>query len=470
MLKENIISMELKPGAMVSENELAAQLGLSRTPVREALMDMAQYGLVDILPQRGSRISLIDYALVEEARFAREVLEVAILSIVCENVTEESLAQLRQNVRFQQLSQEPEMSGTFDMMELDNEFHRLLFHIAHKDNTVRMLEGMMVHFDRVRALSLSVVKDQKIISDHLAICDAIERRDVAAAQAVMTKHLSRVNVDEATIRAACPAAIVEGSWAEADITALTEDASIRAAAQQLASQGVKYAVVTLKDATGVVYYASQVPAAAASPASVTVDPARVAAIFREEGLIPVAKLAAFRDPAGARADHAMAIGYTGQAYLWLDNKASADGKPWLNPYADAAVQYIGDLIDELHTAGFEQVVLENVQFPASTSSKQDYGTTNGVSRADQLRADMAVWEQRFGSRVTLWYSYTLAEVADTSSTLGVPAAQLGVKNLVVRVPSASTMTAEERAALVQAQTEAGVEHVVVRDNAAGSYE
>ena len=188
----------------------------------------------------------------------------------------------------------------------------------------------------------------------------------------------------------------------------------------------------------------------------TVDPARVAAIFREEGLIPVAKLAAFRDPAGARADHAMAIGYTGQAYLWLDNKASADGKPWLNPYADAAVQYIGDLIDELHTAGFEQVVLENVQFPASTSSKQDYGTTNGVSRADQLRADMAVWEQRFGSRVTLWYSYTLAEVADTSSTLGVPAAQLGVKNLVVRVPSASTMTAEERAALVQAQTEAGL--------------
>ena len=93
-----------------------------------------------------------------------------------------------------------------------------------------------------------------------------------------------------------------------------------------------------------------------------------------------------------------------------------------------------------------------------------------MSRADQLRADMAVWEQRFGSGVTLWYSYTLAEVADTSNTLGVPAAQLGVKNLVVRVPSASTLTAEERAALVQAQTEAGVEHVVVRDNAAGYYE
>lgn len=68
MLKENIISMDLKPGTMVSENELAAQLGLSRTPVREALMDMSQYGVVDVMPQRGSRISLIDYNLVEEAR------------------------------------------------------------------------------------------------------------------------------------------------------------------------------------------------------------------------------------------------------------------------------------------------------------------------------------------------------------------------------------------------------------------
>ena len=140
----------------------------------------------------------------EEARIARQVLEVAILPIVCENVTEESLVQLKQNVRFQQLSQEPEMSGSFDLMELDNAFHRLLFHIAHKDNTVRMLEGMMVHFDRVRALSLSVVKDQKIIGDHQAICEAVERRDVETAQAVMTRHLSRVKVYEATIRAACP--------------------------------------------------------------------------------------------------------------------------------------------------------------------------------------------------------------------------------------------------------------------------
>lgn len=228
----------------------------------------------------------------------------------------------------------------------------------------------------------TVVRNRDLSASSPASASASSVAESPASSAASEPAASSEAQPEVVTPAVDGTAIVDGSWAEADITALTEDASIRAAAQQLASQGVKYAVVTLKDATGVVYYASQVPAAAASPASVTVDPARVAAIFREEGLIPVAKLAAFRDPAGARADHAMAIGYKGQAYLWLDNKASADGKPWLNPYADAAVQYIGDLIDELHTAGFEQMVLENVQFPASTSSKQDYGTTNGVSRAD----------------------------------------------------------------------------------------
>ena len=58
--------------------------------------------------------------------------------------------------------------------------------------------------DRVRALALTVVKDQKVIDDHRQICDAIERRDVAAAQEIMTKHLTRVKVDEASIRQACP--------------------------------------------------------------------------------------------------------------------------------------------------------------------------------------------------------------------------------------------------------------------------
>ena len=114
---------------------------------------------------------------------------------------------------------------------------------------------------------------------------------------------------------------------------LTDEAAIRAAAQQLAAQGTVYAVIPLKDSTGSVYYASAVPAAAGSLTEAPVDPARIASIFKECGVTPVAQLAAFKDPLAARTVRSMAIRYTGQEYLWLDNKASAGGNPWLNPYS-----------------------------------------------------------------------------------------------------------------------------------------
>lgn len=204
ILKNNIVTMELEPGAMVSENELAAQMGLSRTPVREALMDLAKCRMVDVLPQRGSRIALIDYSLVDEARFAREVLEVAILDLVCESRDDHALSQLRQNLRLQKLAQEPGMGDTLSMMELDDAFHHMLFSIAKKENTYSMLTGMTIHFDRVRHLALGVVKDSRIISDHEAILSAIENRDAQAAKLAMTAHLSRVKVDEEAICSAYP--------------------------------------------------------------------------------------------------------------------------------------------------------------------------------------------------------------------------------------------------------------------------
>ena len=209
VLKDNVVAMELEPGSMVSENELAAQMGLSRTPVREALMDLAKCRVVDVLPQRGSRIALIDYTLVDEARFARQVLEVAILEQVCERATPADLAQLRQNVRLQQMTQDPELGGSFSLMELDDAFHEMLFRIAQKENTYAMLGSMTIHFDRVRSLALNVVKDTKIIADHQAICDAIAARDAVRAQEIMVKHLTRVKVDEETIRRVCPQYIKE---------------------------------------------------------------------------------------------------------------------------------------------------------------------------------------------------------------------------------------------------------------------
>lgn len=202
-LKDNIIHLELKPGGMVSENELAAQMGLSRTPVREALMELAKVRLVDVYPQRGSAVALIDYELVEEARFMRSVLEGAVVELACDMATESDLAEMEENV----VLQRRQLAGgaTERLWSLDNAFHHLLFQMARKEQSYHMMTAFTAHFDRVRNMSLVTVKDSKIVDDHAMILEALAARDKIAARQVMDRHLSRYKVDEAALRSNYPA-------------------------------------------------------------------------------------------------------------------------------------------------------------------------------------------------------------------------------------------------------------------------
>ena len=256
-------------------------------------------------------------------------------------------------------------------------------------------------------------------------------------------------------------AITGGSWAAVDVTALADDAAIRAAAQQLKAQGVDYGLVTFKTADGSIYYASQVAAAAQSIAQTTVDPARIAAIFREEGVIPAAQLAAFTDPVSGYTDRSLAVHYGG-TQLWLDSaSAKTGGKSWLDPSAANAVQYVGDLIEELHGMGFEQVVLTGAQFPNMITRKQEFAAVGGKSRegrAALLAADIGTWQARFDGSVVLWLSYPAQQCTEASDALGAEAVSLGMHNLLV---TADTLDAAAREQLEQAAAEAGVQNVVL---------
>ena len=201
-LKENIIRLELAPGSMLSENELAAQMGLSRTPVREALVELSKVDIVEIYPQRGSAIARIDYDLVEEARFMRLVLEKAVVEQVCALAAPADLQRMRHNLR---LYQECMDAGDSDAgLETDNNFHRILFQIARKDRVFGLIRNMSIHFDRVRRLSLSTVKDTKVLADHTAIVDAVEAGDAPLAVRLMEEHLTRYQYDAEILRGAYP--------------------------------------------------------------------------------------------------------------------------------------------------------------------------------------------------------------------------------------------------------------------------
>ena len=201
-IKENIINLELAPGSQISENELAAEMGLSRTPVREALIELSRVRIIEIHPQKKSTVPLIDYDLVEESRFMRNLLECAVVELDCEMAGPVDLERLSANIRLQKFYLDNYYTN--ELMTLDNQFHGILFEVAKKTQIFALMQNISIHFDRVRSMALSSVKNLKIVQDHVNLVDAIERRDPASAKALMEEHLNRYKIDTAALRAEYP--------------------------------------------------------------------------------------------------------------------------------------------------------------------------------------------------------------------------------------------------------------------------
>lgn len=201
-IKANIVNLELVPGSQISENELAVEMGLSRTPVREALIELSKVEIIESHPQRKSTVSLIDYDLVEESRFMRNLLECAVVELVCEMAGPMDVERLNANIRLQSFY----LDGTYtnELMALDNQFHGMLFEIAKKSRIFELIQNITIHFDRVRGMALSSVKDLKVVQDHQELVEFIRQRDAKAARELMEVHLNRYKIDAAEIRETYP--------------------------------------------------------------------------------------------------------------------------------------------------------------------------------------------------------------------------------------------------------------------------
>ncbi len=193
LLKYNIIQLELEPGCRISENELASQMGISRTPVREALMELAKVGIVEVYPQNGSVVSKIDIKMIAQSRFLRITLEKAVAEQVASEISQENLKKLTENIRLQEFYVD---SGDDRMViRLDDEFHRLLFEIADKKLIHDIINNMMIHEDRIRNMPKSEPRSRQILEDHKRILNAIAEKDPAKARDAMHRHLNAYGID-----------------------------------------------------------------------------------------------------------------------------------------------------------------------------------------------------------------------------------------------------------------------------------
>lgn len=204
LLRDRICRFELPPNERLSEAMLSEQFGVSRTPAREALARLAEQGLVDILPQRGSRVAPLRLENLEKSQFMREALELAILRRAMEGGIRIELAdRLRDEITLQRAYVSVRNKAEFYLS--DDRFHGLIAGFAGRADVVPELTRVKLHMDRFRHLMVAGVEDLPVvIGQHETIVEAIAAGDVTAAEDRMRHHLRRIFAYVGAARARFP--------------------------------------------------------------------------------------------------------------------------------------------------------------------------------------------------------------------------------------------------------------------------
>lgn len=190
-LMERILDMELEPFQELSEARLAAQFGISRTPVREALARLARRGLVDILPQRGTRVSPLSVDRIARSRFIREALERPLARLAAEKMTPEISALLLREIALQQTF--AALGDDQGFLSSDDRFHALIARAAGFETIWDDVREAKFHMDRVRRLSLLSQQNMHlIIGEHQELLERLRAHDVTGADESIALHLVSV--------------------------------------------------------------------------------------------------------------------------------------------------------------------------------------------------------------------------------------------------------------------------------------
>lgn len=191
-LKEEILSLNLRPGDKISEADIAAQFGVSRQPVRDAFSRLANLDLLLIRPQRATEVRRFSSREIEKARFVRAAIEKEVLRRAAENCTDNGAKRLTAALTEQEDAMRAKDLTSFG--QLDYEFHKILCEIAGADYAYDVIMTEKAKVDRLCRLGLS--KENRmplLVEDHRSIADAVIRHDAERAIVQGMLHLSRLD-------------------------------------------------------------------------------------------------------------------------------------------------------------------------------------------------------------------------------------------------------------------------------------
>lgn len=187
-LRRLIVTLELAPNVPLSEKELCARFEISRTPVREALLRLAEHGLVTIAPQHGTFVTGIDPRSVRQAHFLRVHLEIPVVRRLCAQA-DVDFSYPRQLIAQQRVLAEANDFASF--VPIDDYFHEALFDLADLAEVWNIIHRRKAHLDRIRFLQAPQPgKLTTLVREHEDILEAISEGDQHKAEDIIRVHVS----------------------------------------------------------------------------------------------------------------------------------------------------------------------------------------------------------------------------------------------------------------------------------------
>jgi DNA-binding GntR family transcriptional regulator len=198
-LRAELVSLQRRPGTPISEAEIAMSYGVSRTPVREAILKLSDEGLVEIFPQSGIIVSRIPIAALPEAIIIRKSLEETTARLAAELASASQILALRSILQRQREADAVRDREAFH--QADELFHATIAEIARYPGIWKLILQVKVNVDRFRRLTLPQAgRIAQVIAEHDLILSAIEAHDASRAAVAMGKHLERLLGDIASIK------------------------------------------------------------------------------------------------------------------------------------------------------------------------------------------------------------------------------------------------------------------------------
>jgi DNA-binding GntR family transcriptional regulator len=189
-LRAAIVGLDFAPGEFIDKGAVCGRLGVSRFPVSEALGRLAAEGLVEVLPQRGTRAARIRLNEVREAMMIRRALEAMVAETAALRLPSEAVAELKDNLEAQAAAAAEGDRSRFHALDLA--FHEILVTRLDLPRVAAVIEASRANIDRVRRLLASPRRHALTLKEHRALFAAIKARDPVRARLAMEAHLDEV--------------------------------------------------------------------------------------------------------------------------------------------------------------------------------------------------------------------------------------------------------------------------------------